>query len=104
VERRETEARAEPDPIAAEIEVSPSEPETLLRNREALTEPPSINIGNAGAVANGHAQADVPRLVGAPNRLEQRAEALCDSPGVDPEEAEAVQDLAEDVKNQCRSS
>jgi hypothetical protein len=39
--------------VGAEVESSPSEPETLLRNRKALAEPPSIKIGRGQAVPNG---------------------------------------------------
>ena len=46
VQRREAEARAEPDSIGAEAEISPSEPKTLLRNGKALAEPPGAKIGD----------------------------------------------------------
>ena len=46
VQTREAEARAKPDSIGAEAEISPSEPETLLRNGKALAEPPGIQIGS----------------------------------------------------------
>ena len=85
VERREAEARAKPDSIGAEVEISPSEPKTLLRNGKALAEPPGIKIGTGQAVANGHSQADVLRLVGAPNRLEERIQRLFDGPSEQPE-------------------
>jgi hypothetical protein len=98
VQKRQAEARAKPEPIGAEAEISPSEPETLLRNSKALAEPPRPKVSIGQAVPNGHLQAEVLRLVGAPNRLEERVQALCDGPGEDPEDAEAVQDLTEDMR------
>ncbi len=53
-----------------------------------------MKIGSGQAVPNGHSQADVLRLVGAPNRLEERVQGLCNSPGEGSEQAKAVQDLA----------
>jgi hypothetical protein len=97
VTTREAEARAPPDD-GAEVEISPSEPETLLRDGKALAEPPSIGISHAGAVPNGHSQAEVLRLVGAPNGLEERVEPLREGPGEEPEIAEAVQDPAQDTR------
>ena len=55
-------------------------------------------MGKGQAEPNGYSQADVLRLVRAPNRLEERVQGLCGGPGVEPEETEAVQDLAEDMR------
>ena len=57
-EIREAEARTESGPIGAEVEISPSERATRLRNDEALAEPPVIDIGSREAVPNGHSQAN----------------------------------------------
>jgi hypothetical protein len=71
------------------------EPFLCVERAELAT---SIEIGIRGAEPNGHSQADFPRPVGAPNRLEERVQSLCDGPGVEPEQAKAVQDLAEYVR------
>ncbi len=75
-----------------------SESETLLCNSKALAQPPGMIIGNRQAEPNGHSQADVHCLVSAANRFEERVQGLCGSPGVEPENAEAVENLAEDMR------
>jgi hypothetical protein len=55
-------------------------------------------LGKAEAISNRHSQALILRLVGAPNRLEKQVQALCYGSGEDSELAEAVQDLAEDMR------
>jgi hypothetical protein len=95
---REGKTRAGPDSIGAEAEISLGEPLTLVRDGKALAEPPGMKISNGQGVPNGHSQADVLRLVGAPNRLEEQVQALCDGPGDQPDVAEAVQDLAQDMR------
>src|SRR5206468_11423412 len=67
-------------------------------NGKALAELPGLKIGTGEAEPNGHSQALIVRLVGAPNRLQERIKRF-DSPDcVQPEVAEAVQDLAENVR------
>ena len=57
-----------------------------------------MGAGNQEAMPDGHSQADVLRLVGEPNRLEKRVESFIDVPGLRTEDAEAVQDLGENVR------
>jgi hypothetical protein len=95
---RESEARAKTDSIGAEAEISPSEAKTLLRGGKTLAEPPGPKVSKGQAVPNGHSQTDVLSLVGAPNRLEERVQGVCDGPREEPDAAEAVQDLAEGMR------
>src|SRR5262245_23067656 len=55
-------------------------------------------MGDGKAEPNGHSQAHVLGFVGASNRLEERIQRFSDRRGVESEEAEAVQDLAENVR------
>src|SRR5262249_15124100 len=93
----ETEARAKPESIGAEADMSLGEPKPFLRRDKALAQPPAVPIGYRRAEPNGHSQANVLRLVGAPNRLEERVQGLGDGPSQQPEETKAVEDLAEDM-------
>src|SRR6266542_1680730 len=53
---------------------------------------------NGEAVANGHSQADILRFVRALSCLEERIECFIDGPRKQPNGAEAVQNLAEDMR------
>src|SRR5206468_88610 len=55
-------------------------------------------IGYGRAVSNRYSQAEVPRLIGEPNRFEKRFESFINVPGLRTEEAEAVHDLGENVR------
>src|SRR5262245_22758482 len=94
---RKAEARAEPESSLAQRQTSPREPQAVQRNGKALAEPPSETVSTGRAVPNGHSQANVVCLVGAPNRVEERIERFLESPGKESVVAEAVQDLAQHV-------
>src|SRR5215472_9526747 len=74
-----------------------SKPKSLLANGKALTEKASSVVGSRHAIPNGHSQSNVLRLVGVSNRLKQRVQRLCDGTRVEPEVAESVKDLTEDI-------
>src|SRR5262249_9390357 len=63
VENGAPEAGAEPESINAELEISLSEPKTLLRNGEALREPRGPKKADAEAVPNSHSQGLVLRCI-----------------------------------------
>jgi hypothetical protein len=79
VHRRQDEAGAEPDVIAAEAKISSREPEALVHNGEAFAQPRGPKMDQTEAVPNGHSQANVLRLVGALHRFEKHIERFVNS-------------------------
>src|SRR5262249_49188351 len=90
---REAQARAKPESIGAKF-APPSAPAPLLGDREAPAGLPGSQIAAPQAVPNDHSQADVIRIVGEPNRLQERVQGFCESPGIPTDAGETVQDLA----------
>jgi hypothetical protein len=77
------------------MEISLSEPNTLVRNGKTLAQPPLPKMGSAQAPPDDHSEVEILRLVGALNRLKQGFLGLCHSPGTEPAETEAAEDLAQ---------
>ena len=75
-----------------------SKPKTFLSSDKRLAQRPGLNIEAGERVPHDDSQPYILGLVSAPSRLEEHTRHFAESPGPQPEVAEAVEDLAEDMR------